>query len=384
MKTVKENYLINQYEKDNKFRIKHNYLKEQFKDSDAIIDDIKKLIKTGDYTLGKAVDKIETKFAKITNTKYALGVGSGTDAISLSLKAIGIQKNDEVITTPFTFYATIGAIVSVGAKPVFVDINEDYNIDVNNIEKVITSKTKAIVPVHWSGLICDMSKIATIAKKHNLKVIEDACHAINAKRDNHSPGFYSISACFSMHPLKNLNVWGDGGFITTNSKQHYKNLRLLRNHGLISRDKCKIFAGNSRLDTIQAIVASHLIKKIDYITNKRISNALFFDKKLANISEIVIPPRYKNVKQVFHIYSIKVKKRNKLIKYLNQHGIDAKIHYPIPMHLQPAAKEYDYKMGDFPVAEKICKKVISLPIHEYVSKKQQQYIVNKIKRFYTK
>jgi len=382
MKIINKNYLSEQYLKDNKLLINHNYLKQQFKNSKKIFSDIKKLIKNGDYTLGKAVNEVETKFKRIANSKFALGVGSGTDAIILSLRAIGIKEGDEVITTPYTFYATIGAIVTAGAKPVFVDVANDYNIDVKKIEGAVTSRTKAIVPVHWSGLICDMKKISNIAKKHNLFIIEDACHAINSLRDGKNPGAYSISACYSMHPLKNLNVWGDGGFITTNSKKFYEKLVLLRNHGLIDRDTCKIFAGNSRLDTIQAIVAKHLIHKIDYITNKRIKNANFFDKELSLIPEIILPTRYESAKQVFHIYVIRVKQRNELRKFLIKNGIDAKIHYPLPMHLQPAAKKFGYKKGDFPNCELICKSVLSLPVHEFISNSQRKYVVKVIKNFY--
>lgn len=378
----KNNYLPEQYEADNRLPINHNYLKEQFSESEEILLDIKKLIQRTDYTLGKAVNDVENNFRELTNCKYAVGVGSGTDAILLSLKAIGVKYGDEVITSPYTFYATVGAIVSVGAKPVFVDISDDYNIDVDKIEKAITTNTKAIIPVHWSGLLCDMVKISDIAKKHNIHIIEDACHAINAERDGNKAGAYSLSACFSVHPLKNLNVWGDGGFIVTNSKTFYEKLILLRNHGLIDRDTCKIFSCNSRLDTLQAIVAIHLIKKIDHITDKRIANANFFDEKLSSISEITIPSRFPNAKQVFHIYVIRTKKRDELRKYLIDNGIDAKIHYPIPMHLQPAAKEFGYKEGDFPNAELTCKSVLSLPVHEFISKEQQDYVIQKIKNFF--
>ena len=382
MKKNIKNYLPSQYKKTNKLFINHNYLNKQFKDPNAILKEIKKLIRNTDYTLGKTVDYVENKFKKITNTKFAVGVGSGTDAIILSLKALDISNGDEVITTPYTFYATVGAIVQAGAKPVFVDIADDYNIDENRIEKAITKKTKAILPVHWSGLICNMKKISEIAKKYNIHIVEDACHAINAKRDSHKAGKYSDTACFSMHPLKNLNVWGDGGFVVTNSKKIYQNLLLHRNHGLIDRNICKVFTGNSRLDTLQAIVAKHLLKKIDSITISRIKNAEYFDKKLKIINQITIPPRIKNAKQVFHIYVIKVKKRDDLLKYLIKNGIDAKIHYPIPMHLQPAAKYLKYKKGAFPNAEKICKTAISLPVHEFITKKQQDFVIKKIKNYY--
>ena len=382
MKENFHNYLPNQYLNTNKLKINHNYLQNQFNDSEGIFDDIRKLVERGDYTLGQSVNDFEEKFKLITNTKYALGVGSGTDAIFLSLIAGGIEKGDEVITTAYTFYATVGAIVTAGAKPVFVDIGEDYNIDPKKIEKVITKKTKAIVPVHWSGLICEMQEIKKIADKYNLLIIEDACHAINAERDNYKAGFFGDTACFSMHPLKNLNVWGDGGIVVTNSKEMFSKISLLRNHGLKNRDECEIFAYNSRLDTLQAIVGLHLFKKIDAITNKRIENAKYFDEKLANIPEIKIPFRLKSAKQVFHIYVIKVKKRDKLQSFLIDKNIDAKVHYPIPMHLQPAAKFLNYKEGDFPNAEYTCKNVLSLPVHEFISKSDCDYVINSIKEFY--
>ena len=217
MTTSHHNYLPKQYQVNNQLPINHNYLPQQFSNSEVIFDEIKELVKRGDFTLGQAVDDLEDEFKKITQTKYSIGVGSGTDAILLSLKALGIDKGDEIITVPYTFYATVGAIVTAGATPVFVDVGSDYNIDPEKIEEAITSRTKAIVPVHWSGLLCDMDPIHQIAKKYDLFIVEDACHAINAERNNIRAGALGSTACFSMHPLKNLNVWGDGGMIVTNS-----------------------------------------------------------------------------------------------------------------------------------------------------------------------
>ena len=383
MKKSEHNYLSRQYRANNSLPINHNYLPFQFEDSEEVINEIRKLVKRGDFTLGEAVNDFEDKFKKIVKAKYALGVGSGTDAIFLSLKAQGIGEGDEVITTPYTFYATIGAIVTTGATPKFVDVGLDYNIDPNNIESAITSRTKAIVPVHWSGLICDMKSISNIAHKYNLSIVEDACHAINAEREGKTAGFFSSTACFSMHPLKNLNVWGDGGMIVTNDKNIYDKLSLLRNHGLRNRDICEIFGYNSRLDTLQAIVGNHYIKKIDHITDSRILNAQFFDRELSKLSQISIPKRIKGNKQVFHIYVIRVKERDELQRFLINNGIDAKIHYPIPMHLQPASKEFGYSKGDFPLAEKICQEALSLPVHEFIFAEQREYILSKIKDFYS-
>ncbi len=379
-----KNFLPSQYNKDKKFKIKHNYLTEQFHDYNLIFKEIRKVIKFNDFTLGKNVDKFEEKIKKLLKSKYVISVGSGTDAIMLSLKCVGVREGDEVITTPYTFYATIGAIVTLGAKPVFVDVKDDYNLDPQKIEKKITKKTKVILPVHWSGRVCNMLEINKIAKKHKLKVIEDSCHAILASYKGKIAGNLGDIGCFSMHPLKNLNVWGDGGFITTNNKSYFEKLMLLRNHGLISRNINKIFGYNSRLDTVQATVALHLLKKINFITKKRISNAKKLDMNLKTINEICLKQRLTYLKEVFHLYEFRVKKklRNKLLFYLRKNNIDAKIHYPIPMHLQPAAKEYGYKKGDFPICEEISDTTISIPVHEFINKKQMNFVIKKIKKFF--
>ncbi len=377
------NFYPKQYANDNKKIISHNYLKEQFKDYKIILSKIEKLVKKSDFTLGKDVDNLEKSFARLAGCRYAIGVGSGTDAIFLSLKSLNLGKGDEVITTPYTFYATIGAIVTAGCTPVFVDIGKDLNIDVSKIENKITSKTKAILPVHWSGRPCDMNKINEIAKKHKLYVVEDACHSIKAKYKGKPTGSLGNLGCFSFHPLKNLNVWGDGGIITTNSIKLSNKLRLLRNHGLVSRDKCHIYGYNSRLDTIQAIVAKHMLGKINYITKKRIENSKYLDKHLAKLQAISIPERDNNIKEVFHLYIIKCKQRDKLLKYLNRFKIDAKIHYSKPMHLQNASKYLKYKKGDFPVSEKAVRQIISLPVHEFVSKENLDFMIKKISNFYS-
>ena len=380
-----KNFLIKQYEQNNKFKISHNYLSEQFKNSDKILKDIKKLLSEGDFTLGKKVIDFEILFSKLTGTKYAFGVGSGTDAIFLSLKALDLKPGDEVITSSFTFYATIGAIVTAGLKPVFCDIGEDLNIDPKLIEKKITKKTKVILPVHWAGKVCYMDSIMKIANKYNLNVIEDSCHAIGANYKKKSAGSFGISGCFSFHPLKNINVWGDGGIICTNDKKFANKISLLRNHGLINRNECKIFGYNSRLDTLQAIVAYNLIKKnLKYITNRRIFNSQYLDKKLSKLDQINIPQRKaKNSKTVYHLYQIRVKEQKKLTNYLKKKGVDAKIHYPIPIHKQKAyLNKFKRRYKDLNITDMVSKEIISLPVHEFVTKKDLDFMVNIIKDFY--
>jgi aminotransferase EvaB len=377
------NFLPNQYLKDSNLSIKHNYLKEQFADVDEILVKIKEVVLRGDFTLGSEVDLLENEFSSKIQSRYAIAVGSGTDALFLSLKALDIGIGDEVITTPFTFFATIGAIVTAGAKPVFVDISkDDYNIDSNELESAITDKTKAILPVHWAGRVCDMENIMAIANKFKIKIVEDACHSYLATRNDKYAGTFGITGCFSFHPLKNLNVWGDGGIIVTDDDQVHRKLKLMRNHGLVDRENTEIFSYNSRLDTLQSVVARHMLAKIDTITDSRINNAQYFDSKLSEISEISVPKRVPNSIEVFHLYSILAKCRDELKEYLIINGIDAKIHYPKPMHLQPAAQFLGFKKGSFPIAEFVSDNILSLPVHEFITFKQIDKVVELIKQFY--
>ena len=378
----KGNFYPEQYSKDSVTEINHNYLPNQFADHSLILKKIEKVVIDGDFTLGEAVDELENSYAELIGTKHAIGVGSGTDALFLSLKSVGIEKGDEVITTPFTFFATIGAIVTAEAKPVFVDCGQDLNINPDLIEQAITEHTKAIMPVHWSGRPCEMDKINEIAKKYNIAVVEDACHAIKATYKGKGAGNLGDFGCFSFHPLKNLNVWGDGGIITTNSDEKAQKLKLIRNHGLINRNECVEFSYNSRLDTIQAVVAQHMLEKIDHITESRINNALYLDQNLKEIEELDIPFRDPNLKEVFHLYMFKTERRDDLQTYLIQNDIDAKVHYPIPMHLQKAASSFGHKPGDFPVCEKAGKSVISLPVHEFINRKHLDHMISHIKLFF--
>ncbi len=356
---------------------------EQFSDYTKIFKEIEKVVVRGDYTLGQIVDTCEKNFSKRTGAKFGISVGNGTDALFLALKALNIGKGDEVITTPYTFIATVGSIVTAGAKPVFVDVKDDYNIDENKIESKITKNTKAIMPVHWSGRICELGKIKSIANKYNLKIIQDSCHAIDAKFRNKHPVHFGDVCTYSMHPLKNLNIWGDGGFIITQNAQLAKKLYLIRNHGLESRDKCVVFGYNSRLDSIQAAVATYKMKnKLNNITKKRIKNARTLDRLLKTNPHIKTVKRLNYLKEVFHLYQINVERRDELQKYLLQHNIDAKVHYPRPIHLQPAAKNLNYKKGDFPNAERIANSTLSLPVHEFIKEKHLKYMASLINKFY--
>jgi dTDP-4-amino-4,6-dideoxygalactose transaminase len=379
---VQRNFLPQQYEETGRLAINHNYLQSQFSDYEEILAKIAEVVRKGDFTLGSEVDRLEDEFASLIGAKHAVGLGSGTDALFLSLKALGVDKSDEVITTPYTFFATVGAIVTAGARPVFVDIGDDYNIDARKIESAVTSRTKAILPVHWAGKPCDMDPIMDLAARRGIAVVEDACHAVKATYRGRGAGALGTIGCFSFHPLKNLNVWGDGGIATTNSDELAAALRLLRNHGLVNRDECAVFAYNSRLDTVQAVVARHLLAKLDHITESRIANAAYFDQALAGIPEISVPDRDPWIKQVYHLYIVRAERRNELQNFLIANGVDAKVHYPVPMHLQPAARAFGYKAGSFPVCEATTESVISLPAHEFISRAQQDQVAELIRRFY--
>tara|TARA_B100000787_G_scaffold160326_1_gene139274 strand:- start:788 stop:1939 length:1152 start_codon:yes stop_codon:yes gene_type:complete len=378
------NFLPKQY-RNNNLKINHNYLSSQFLDHKKILSKIAKVVKQNDFTLGQEVNIFENNIRKLIGAKHVVAVGSGTDAIFLSLKCLNIKEGDEVITTPFTFYATIGAIATTGAKPVFADVNFDFNIDPREIEKKITKKTKAIIPVHWGGKICDMKEIMKISKKYSIPVIEDSCHAILAKRYGKFAGNFGKMGCFSLHPLKNLNVWGDGGYIVVKNYKDFKKLSLMRNHGLVGRNKNLLFGYNSRLDTVQAVVANHLLKKLKYITKKRINNSLYLDRGLKKFKNLELIKREPNSIEVFHLYCLRVKSNKKyILNQLIKNGIDVKVHYPVPMHLQPAAKYLRHKVGHFPNTELIAKETISLPVHEFITKKNLDKIISIFEYVYEK
>jgi dTDP-4-amino-4,6-dideoxygalactose transaminase len=366
-------------------RVPFSYLDRQFADVDAYLDDIKELVKSGDFTLGKPLTELEERFAQLCRLPHAVGVASGTDALILSLKVLGIGAGDEVITTPTTFIATVGAIVMAGAKPVFVDSEDGFVIDAAKIEAAITPLTRAIVPVHYTGNMADMPAIMKIARQHNLIVIEDACQAIGAALGGKPVGSWGETACFSLHPLKNLNVWGDGGVIVTRSAKIAEQLRLYRNHGLTNRDEVTLFGTNSRLDTLQAVIGNRLIRQVEFITSQRIANARRYDEAFADMGEYIrVPTRRPGVKHVYHLYIVRAKRRDELLAYLNKNGVEAKVHYPIPVHLQKAAQHLGYKRGDLPVSEEDSRTIITLPAHQHLTSDEIDYTIEKVRSFYLK
>ena len=355
--------------------VPYSYLPQQFADADDIWAKIRPIVAAGDFTLGREVELFEEEFAEFIGTRYAIGVGNGTDAITLSLKALGIRG--EVITTPFTFVATVAAIIHAGATPVFADVRRDFNIDPAAIEAAITPRTEAILPVHWAGRACDMTTIKHIAAKHQLAVIEDCAHAHGSAWAGRRCGSWGDAGTFSLHPLKTLNVWGDGGIITTNYLGDASKLRRLRNHGLVGRDFCHEFAHNSRLDTVQAVVARHGLAKIEQTIAARAAVAVNLDSALGYDASKTSPWATEN----HYLYSFLAERRNELAAHLVAAGIEAKVHYPVPVHLQPAAEHLGHRRGAFPEAEYCADHTISLPAHEFITNEQIAYMAETINGF---
>ena len=361
-------------------RVKYSYLEEQFKNPDYILRDLEKLVKRGDFTLGKEVEIFEKRFAQLASAKFAVGVSSGTAALLLGLQAVGVGHGDEVITAPNTFFASVNAIAAVGAKPVFVDVGEDYNINSELIENAINERTKAIMPVHLTGRPAAMNEIVDIARKHGLKVIEDAAQAIGANYRGRRTGSLGDVGCFSTHPLKTLHTAGDGGFITTDSQEIYERIIKLRNHGLKNREESEFFGYNSRLDEIHAAILNTQLEYVEIWNKQRRDIALRYSSEL---SPIVDTPEEKSYEESsYHTFVIQAKNRDSLRLHLSNMGIETKIHYPIPIHLQQAAKYLGYRSGAFPVAERQSSQILSLPVYPELTSKQIEKVIEGVTSFY--
>ena len=363
-------------------KVRYSYLDQQFAHCDELWVELKKFVATGEFTLGKPLVEFEEKFAALIGSKHAIGVNSGTDAIKLSLKALGVGFGDEVITAANTFVATVGAIVELGAKPVFVDCDDTFCMDVSQVVQAITGKTKAIVPVHFTGYMTDMRRLMPLSEKYNLPMVEDACQSILGAIDNKNAGTWGITGAFSLHPLKNLNVWSDGGVIVTDDDDMMEKLRLLRNHGLVDRDTVQIMGCNSRLDTIQAVVGNWLIPQTRDIAQRRMENANYYDSFLKKIPGIAIPPRPSDYRIVYHLYMVFAERRDALLQHCLKKGIEAKVHYPVPIYRQPALNYLNYHEGDFPVSDRHAKSVISFPCDQHLSKEEMDYVVRVVSGFY--
>lgn len=358
-----------------------NLSKDYLSDRKKILNIIDRSLITGNWVGGKDINLFEKNIAKFTGAKYAVALNSGTDALTLALHLLGIKRGDEVITTPNSFIASTAVIAHLGAIPVFVDVQKDQNIDINLIESKITKKTKAILPVHLTGKLSNMIEVCKIAKKYNLKVLEDAAQAIGSKLNKKHAGTFGDIGCFSAHPLKNLNALGDAGYLITSKKYYADRAKKLINHGMKTRGVVEEYGYVSRMDNIQAAVLNHRLKSLNKIIKKRRDNAILYCS-LLNEKFIELPYDENGYFSTYHTFVIKVKKRDSLKKYLEKKGILTSIHYPIPIHLQKASKRLGYKKGDFPVTESQAKEILTLPINQFLSKKNIRFISKTVNKFY--
>ncbi|MBU1632509.1 MAG: DegT/DnrJ/EryC1/StrS family aminotransferase [Nanoarchaeota archaeon] len=342
------------------------------------------VLDSGNIVQGEKVAEFEKNIANYCGTKYAIATNNGTSSIHTALYALGIKSGDEVITSPFTFVASANPIIMQGAKPVFVDIKEDtFNIDPSKIRDKITAKTKAIIVVDLYGQIHDTKEIREIANEYNLKIIEDACQAIGAEFNGKKAGTFGDLSCFSFYATKNM-ITGEGGMITTNNEEYVELCKRFRHHGQSEKTRYEYYdlGYNYRMTDIQAAIGIEQLKKIDLLTQKRINNAKMLTEGLYKISQIKIPYIKPRAKHVFHQYTIKTEKRDQLRNYLKENGVGCGTYYPKPLHLHPFFMKLGYKEGDFPIAERVSKEVLSLPVHPSLTQEEIDRIIKTMGDFY--
>lgn len=348
---------------------------------DAAITDV---LSRGDLILRKDTDDFERRLAEFVGTKYAIGLNSGTDALFLSLLALGIGKGDEVITVSHTFVASIAAIAQVGATPVLVEVGSDFVMDTNKIEQAITDKTKAIIPVHLNGRMCDMDKVAEIAKKHNIIIIEDAAQALGAKLNGKRAGSIGSVGCFSFYPAKILGCFGDGGGLTTNDSEIYEKVKLLRDHGQKTKTELLFYGWNSRLDNLQAAVLNVKLNHLPKWIERRREIAEMYQAGLSDIAAIKMPPAPDSDNRYFDAfqnYVLRVEKRDELFAHLKEQGVETLIKDPVPTHWQEGLK---LKHFNLPFTEQLAKEVISLPMYPELTDDEVKYVIEKVKEFYAR
>lgn len=339
-----------------------------------------KVLDGGQYILGPEVRAFEREFADYCQAQFALGVSSGFCALQLTLRVLGLTGRDEVITAPNSFVATAASIVVAGARPVFADIGADLNIDPERIEEAITPRSKVIIPVHLTGRPARMVEILEIAKRHDLFVLEDAAQAVGAMLNGRRVGSLGNAGCFSLHPLKNLHAFGDGGMVTMNDPNMVEKISKLRNHGLRNREQCDAWGFNCRLDEIQAALLRVQMTQLDQWTDERRRLAFRYNEMLKECVEI--PEEHNGEYCVYQTYVIQAEQRDELREFLVGNGVEALVHYPVPIHLQPAAKELGYSIADFPETAKACRRILSLPLYPGLTESQQDHVAELISKFY--
>ena len=342
---------------------------------------IESIMASGVFIGGDPVTKFEKNIASYCGSKYAVALNSGTDALVCALVAAGVRRGDEVITPANSFVASTASIVHIGAKPVFVDVDDDQLISASSIEKCITSKTKAIMPVHLTGRMAKMDGIMQLSRKYGIPVIEDCAQSVGSKYKGVMSGTYGKVGCFSTHPLKNLNACGDGGFIVTDDENIHHAILGMRSHGMIDRNTVERFGYVSRMDTLQAAILNSRLDRLHNVVELRQRNARIY-ASILNKKYVYFPEDSSDYFNTFHTFVIQVKFRDKLIKYLSENGVSTAIHYPIPIHLQPAAKTLGYSLGSLPATENQSEMILSLPINQYVSEAQIVYVANLLNKFF--
>jgi dTDP-4-amino-4,6-dideoxygalactose transaminase len=355
-------------------KARHAPLREEFMRA------IGEVVDSGALAGGPFVEKFERDFAACCATRFAVGVGSGTEALWLTMVAMGIGPGDEVITTPMTFAATVEAICLTGAKPVFVDIHDrTYTLDPAGLEDALTGRTKAILPVHLFGQTADMDPILQIAAKRGIRVIEDAAQAHGAEYHGRRCGSLGDAACFSFYPSKNLGAFGDGGAVVTSDEKIAQKVRMLRDHGQSEKNRHAIVGWNSRLDAIQAAVLSVKIRHLarDNQTRREIARA--YDRAFADLVDVLTPHSRAGASHVHHIYAIRVRNREALLRTFDARGIGHSVHYPVPVHLQPAYRILGHSAGDFPVAERCAKEFVSLPLYPEMTGEQFTFVADTVR-----
>ncbi len=367
-------------------------LKEQYRSyKDELLPELERLFDSQLFILGEAVRNLEAEIASYCGVDHGIGVASGSDALLLSLMALDIGPGDEVITTPYTFFSTASAIVRLGAKPVFVDIDPvTCNIDPAGIEQKVTKRTRAILPVHLYGQAAEMGLIGEIASKYHLRVVEDAAQAIGAEYDGKRAGALGDAGCLSFFPSKNLGGFGDGGMVVTRSEEMAEKIRVLRVHGMKPKYVHKYVGVNSRLDALQAVVLSIKLKKLDACHQKRREHAdyyqdLFEKAGLTESGDVVLPKETHGgdsaFRHVYNQYVIRVRKRDALRAFLAKEGVGTEVYYPIPLHLQECFADLGHHEGDFPESERAAKETLALPVYPELTEKMQEYVVGRIAAF---
>ncbi|GAB4497378.1 MAG: DegT/DnrJ/EryC1/StrS family aminotransferase [Anaerolineales bacterium] len=338
-------------------------------------------LESGHFILGPQVVKFEESVASYLGVNHAVGLASGTDALVIALRALNIGEDDEVIIPAYTFFATAGTVMSVGAKPVIVDVDpQSYQIDVSKIEAAITSKTKAIIPVHLYGHPAEMNPVLEIARKHDLKVIEDNAQGFGAEYLGKKTGSFGDIGCLSFFPTKNLGAYGDGGAVVTNDPALAERMRMLRTHGWKKKYYSEEVGYNSRLDALQAVILQAKFPHLDAWNQKRRELSQRYNKHLAPLG-IVTPMECDWAKHVYHLYIIRVEKRDELQTFLRQKGVASEVYYPLPPHLAEPCRKFGYKEGDFPNAEKAAKETLALPLYPELTLEQQDEVISAVKEF---